>query len=89
MKPIKIFEHHAYYLVEIVMLVAGLILLFAFSHDVKMQFLILIFLLLSYITIGFIHHRVNHYFSAKIVVEYVLIAALILAGFLLLNIGRL
>lgn len=83
-----VFEHDVYYFVELLILVVGFFLISIFSSDLSLQFILLMFILLSYITLGFMHHKINHEFNEKIVLEYVSISALILAGFLFLNIGR-
>lgn len=85
----KNLSHHTYYFSQFSMLVLGFFLILLFSYDISIQFMILIFILLSYITLGFVHHRIDHTFSAKIVIEYVLISSLVLAGFVFFNLGRL
>ena len=88
MKENSFFEHHTYYFIELFMLLFGFFMMFAFSYNTTLQFMILMLTLFSYITIGFIHHRVKHTFSSKIVLEYILISSLILAGFIFLNSGK-
>jgi len=89
MKQKQLFEHHAFYFFELLMLLAGFLLIIIFSYSVIIQFMILMFVLMSYITLGFIHHHINHDLRAKIVLEYVLISSLILVAFLFLNSSRL
>lgn len=84
----KFTKHSTYYFIEFLILALGFILIINLSFDVTLQFIILIFTLFSYIILGFIHHHTNHTFSSKIVIEYILISSLILAGFMFLNIGR-
>lgn len=82
------FEHHTYYFVELFMLLFGFSMIFVFSYNLVMQFMILMLTLFSYITFGVIHHRVKHTFSSKIMLEYILISSLILVGFIFLNFGK-
>ncbi len=63
--------------------------MYIFSGDVALQFMMLIFVLMSYIVLGFIHHQLNHDLKGKIVIEYILISSIILVAFLFFNIGRL
>lgn len=83
-----IFDHHGYYFIELLVLLLGIFLMFLFHTDVGLQFLILAFILFSYMTLGLVHHHINHTLKLKIVLEYVLISALILVAFIMLNIGR-
>lgn len=85
----KLATHHAYYIGELLLFVFGGLLMFFFSYDLVLQFFILTFLLLSYITVGLIHHHLHHDLRGAIVVEYILISSLILGGFLFFNAGRL
>ncbi len=82
-------HHHRWYLLEVVFLLFGFFLVYLFSYDVSLQFMLLVFILLSYITTGFIHHFIHHDLKAKVVLEYVLISLLILSAFVLLNSSRL
>lgn len=89
MKDKKLFEHQTYYFFELLVLLGGFFLILLFSYSLNMQFIILIFILMCYTVMGFIHHQINHYFNIKVVLEYILVSALVLCAFLLLNIGRL
>jgi len=89
MKERNISEHNIYYFVELLVLLFGFFLIILFSFNITLQFMVLTLLLMSYISLGFIHHHLNHTFSSKIVIEYTLVSTLILAGFLFLNISRL
>lgn len=85
----KIIEHHAYYFIKFLVLILGFLLIALFSFNLLFQFMTLVFLLISYIAIGLIHHQINHDLSSKIVIEYILVSSLILTAFLFLNITRL
>ncbi len=89
MKTKSAIDHNSYYFIELLVLLFGFFLIVFFSYSIILQFMILTILLMSYISLGFVHHFVNHTFSSKIVIEYTLVSALILAGFLFLNINRL
>ncbi len=62
--------------------------MFFFQENVSLQFMILVFVLMSYIVIGFMHHQEDRDLRNKIVIEYILISSLILAAFLFFNAGR-
>lgn len=89
MKDKDLFHHHTFYFVELIVLLIGFFLMVLFSYDITLQFMILVLMLLFYIVMGFLHHKVNHYFNARIMVEYVLVSAVVLAAFLFLNFPRL
>jgi Na+/H+ antiporter NhaC len=88
MKDKDLFHHHTFYFVELVILLIGFFLMVLFSYDLTLQFIILTSVLIFYVVMGFLHHKQNHYFNAKIMIEYVLISGIILAAFLFLNISR-
>lgn len=88
MENTKFIEHHTYYFAELLMLLAGFFMMFIYSYDVSLQIILLMLTLFSYISLGFVHHKIKHTFSQKIVLEYILISALILAGFIFLNFGK-
>jgi phosphate/sulfate permease len=69
-------NHIAYYILLAAILIAGIILVITASGDKQTQMLIVIGLGFSYVTLGVFHHLINHDLVAKIVIEYVLIAAL-------------
>lgn len=89
MEENKIFEHQAYYLFELLVLIVGFIMIAVLSFSIIAQFVTLIFVLMTYICMGFLHHHFNHDLRAKIVLEYVLISVLVMGAFLFLNAGRL
>lgn len=89
MKDRRLFEHQTYYFFELIVLIVGFFMILIFSYSLTLQFIILIFILMCYMVMGFIHHKINHYFNGKVVLEYILISTLVLGAFLLLNIGRL
>lgn len=62
--------------------------MYMFQENVALQFMILVFILFSYIVIGFIHHQLHHDLKSKIIVEYILISSVILSAFLFFNAGR-
>lgn len=73
-------NHIAYYFLLSAILLGGLSLVFAVSPDRQVQMMIVVGLGFSYVLIGVIHHLINHDLVAKIVIEYVLIAALGIAA---------
>lgn len=68
--------HLLYYSLLVLALFSGLILIYSFSSNKQIQMLIVVGLSFLYLLIGIIHHLINHDLVAKIVIEYVLIAAL-------------
>ncbi len=74
LKHIK--KHLLYYLSFISIQVAGWLLFLAVNPDRQLQMMVVI-LISSFSTVfALIHHKVSHTLTSKIVVEYVLIAAL-------------
>lgn len=71
----KFEKHIGYYLSLLAILGAGLAISF-FSSNRSVQILSLILTALFYVLWGIIHHRLHHDLTAKIVVEYSLMAAL-------------
>ena len=73
-------NHVIYYLLITTFLIGGVGLVFRYSEDRQTQMLIVLGISFSYFLIGIIHHLINHDLVAKIVIEYVLIAALGIAA---------
>lgn len=88
-KTKKLLPHRSYFLFELIILLVGFIVMGFFSFSVTVQFMILIFILVFYMSFGLIHHYINHDLHARIVLEYVLISAIVLGAFMFLNSGRL
>ena len=76
-------QHFLHYLVLALELFAGLILLFMYQSQPKLQFYIGLGIAISYFSWGIIHHYLNKDLHKKHVVEYGLIAVL---GVILLKI---
>lgn len=85
----KFLRHHPYYLLEALYLIIGFCAVLIFSYSASLQLMILIFVLICYVGIGFIHHQIHHDLKPKIVLEYVLISLLVLGAFLLINSSKL
>ncbi len=73
-------SHLWYYLFLVLALTLGLVLIYSFSPNRQAQMSIVIGLSFLYLLIGLIHHLINHDLVAKIVIEYVLVAALGIAA---------
>lgn len=71
----KVNKHIGYYLSLIAILSLGLILTFSIS-DKQSQMQVLTLTALFYVGWGVLHHFLHHELTPKIVVEYVLMAAL-------------
>jgi hypothetical protein len=73
---------------QFLIFILGFGFMYLSQENTHLQFIILVFVLTSYIVIGFLHHHLNHELKSKIVIEYVLISSLILSAFLFFNAGR-
>lgn len=74
------YKHTGHYISLILILSLGILGLSLAYPDRKMQTEIVILTALAYVAWGVFHHRVNHSLRSKIVIEYVLIAALGIAA---------
>lgn len=73
-------KHILYYFCLFSVLATGLFLILAFTPNRNLQMITLVGISISYVLLGIVHHLINHDLVAKIVVEYILIAALGVAG---------
>lgn len=73
-------NHLTYYIFLTSVLTAGFILILSSYPDKAAQMTIVIGLGFIYVLIGISHHLINHDLVAKIVIEYVLVAALGIAA---------
>jgi len=80
-------RHGIYYLLEFLMLLFGFVVIYLLPSFLLKTILLLV-LLVFYIALGIIHHKMHHSFHKKIVIEYILVSAVILAAFVFVNIGR-
>jgi disulfide bond formation protein DsbB len=85
----QIFHHNAYYFIELLILLFGFGMLFVFGSQLFLELIILGIMLVVYIGMGIMHHKIHHDLHPKIVIEYVLVSILIFASFIFLNISRL
>lgn len=76
----KIDRHFGYYIFLVAVLVVGLIVTWMLGPDKNLQFLSLVVLSIAYAVIGIIHHLLSHDLVSKIVIEYILVAALGIAA---------
>lgn len=83
MKKAKYISHH---IPLMVILGFGVLALLA-SSSKKLQTEILILIAVFYVFWGIIHHHQNHSLNSKIVLEYILIAALGIAALLFFIMG--
>jgi uncharacterized membrane protein YedE/YeeE len=72
--------HLLYYSLLSIVLIGGIGLVALYSPDRRMQMLIVLGIGFIYVLSGILHHLINHDLVAKIVIEYVLIAALGIAA---------
>lgn len=71
----KIKKHAGYYFLLFAILSIGLFLTFS-MQDKQSQMLVITFTAFLYVGWGILHHLLHHELTPKIVVEYVLMAAL-------------
>lgn len=72
----KINHHYGYYFFLITILGLGLLLTWRLSPNKDLQMLSFVALSIVYAVIGIVHHLIDHDLVVKIVIEYILIAAL-------------
>lgn len=68
-------KHFGYYISLFAILFLGFLIAYS-SADKQFQFLIAVLTAFLYALWGILHHAINHELTAKIMVEYVLMAAL-------------
>ncbi len=76
----KKMSHKGHYFSLVLILGLGLLALIFASPNKKLQTEIFIMISFFYIVWGVFHHGINHRLNSKIVVEYILIAALGIAA---------
>lgn len=81
-------HHSVLYVAEFLVIAGGFALMLSLSLSLYLQLLTLLAILLLYIGIGLFHHNTHHDITAKVVLEYILISALVFALFVFLNISR-
>lgn len=69
-------SHIFYYLSLIGVLAIGMFLILALAPNRNLQMITLAGMSISYVLLGVTHHLINHDLVLKIVIEYILIAAL-------------
>jgi len=74
-------RHPLHYFTLLCVQLVGLWGLFWFNYQPSMQFSILLSMSVSYVVWGIVHHREHHDLHVKIVVEYILWAALVVLLF--------
>ncbi|HYM64873.1 MAG TPA: hypothetical protein VES68_00085 [Candidatus Sulfotelmatobacter sp.] len=85
----KFKKHMGYYLSLFLILFLGLILIFISSPNIFFQSIILLLTVFFYVLWGLMHHLINHEFTAKIMIEYVLIGLLGISIFFFFIMGGL
>lgn len=76
-------HHIIHYIIIFCILTLGFSLVMVFSQSPRWQLFALSIISLLYVSYGILHHRVAHDLTAKIVLEYALVALLVVAVFLL------
>lgn len=78
-----------HYLIIIGILVLGASLTLFFAPNKGMQFLVVLFTACLYLVYGIVHHYFEHTLTIKIVIEYILIALLVITLFVFIKGGML
>lgn len=84
----KKIPHHFYYFAELVVLLVGFFSIYMLRFSFQLQLATLIIVLVFYVIMGIYHHATHHNLKGKIMIEYLLVSALIIAIFLFTNIGK-
>lgn len=82
-------SHLIFYIVETVIIIGILGVILTLGFSIWTELMLLAGMLTSYIVLGLIHHRIHQDVKGRIVLEYILISALLLAAFLFVNMHRL
>lgn len=82
-------KHIEYYATLFVVLGSGFFIATNVSYNKQLQMMAVVITAILYVALGLLHHTFHHDVSHKIVVEYVLIAALGITIFALLIQGAL
>lgn len=80
-------NHTTHYLILFGIILLGFALLTFFSASKSMQLAACFFVAIVYLCYGLLHHWLEHDLTIKIVVEYVLVALLVAALFVLIRGG--
>lgn len=79
--------HFFHYLIIVGILLLGVVSIIFFPIGKELQFAIVTILGLFYLCYGILHHHLEHDLTIKIVVEYVLIAFLVIGLFVFVRGG--
>lgn len=82
-------EHIFFYAIESLIIGTGFSVLLILNIPVFQQIMIFLSIMILYIVVGVFHHKIHNNLSAKVVLEYILISALLLTLFIFLNISKL
>lgn len=80
-------EHGWYYISLIAILVLGFGLILLATPDLRLQTIIMVFTVFSYVAWGALHHLINHDLTARILLEYILIGVLGLSILFFISMG--
>lgn len=86
MKPVE--KHIVYYVSLFLIIALGVVLAFQMSYNPRIQMAIVALTAFWYVVWGIAHHIREHDISAKIVVEYVLMASLGISVVFFLVMGK-
>ena len=80
--------HITHYLIILAILCLGISGAMLFAYNDLLQFLFIVTMAILYAVYGVVHHYLEHDLTIKIVIEYVLVALLIVAIFVFTFQGR-
>lgn len=81
-------NHIGYYVSLIAILVLGIVLVKQTAYNLQLQIIIAIFTVFFYVGWALLHQGLHHRLTTKVVLEYVLIAGLVMAILLFLFKGN-
>jgi hypothetical protein len=68
-------HHHWYYFFLFLIFACGIVAISLVSYSKSLQMALFVLLAIFYVVLGIFHHKNNHTITAKIVIEYIAIAA--------------
>lgn len=71
----RLSKHAFYYISLILILLSGFFLAYINSSNKEIQIGVVVLTTIFYVSWGILHHLINHDFTAKIVIEYILIGS--------------
>lgn len=80
--------HILFYILEVALIVGTFLIILTLGLTLWNEIALLSSMLLGYIVLGILHHRIHHDIKGRVVLEYILVSVLVLSLYLFLNITR-